>query len=768
MPQLQYIAYVMCERGVQQLREDEVIEILDAMRGEFTNLRAIQKHSSEDFLRLLERRTGILIEAGYVRHLGREVPVLEFRHLTFQEYLAGLALVDGKFPGKSRKKNLAEYVAPLAGVTKETKFNESDHTEQVVAENWREALRLCVATCGDDDIDQVLKAIHCPLPHEDTTTTARSRTVLAAFCLVDEPNVSEEIADEILQDLVHFVDDRDGKGIRESGIDVAVYQLSTSPWAQKLQSLLVAEFLHRTADGRENVGALAGDVGTSAMPIDKSQLFEWYEQRNLDIQSDNPITVVSSILSVTHAAYQNRSVTSTGIANTLISKLHGDDAIAHAAAWALRWLAFVKPSNLAWRPTPQQLNIFISLISASHTGERTASKLIIILGKAKYVPAVDLLISKLQSSNPIVTQAAVAALGEINDPRAVKPLISILNEDNLVTRRAALHALANIRDASSVEPVSTILKTEAELAWSASSALAVIGNDAASTELIEATHNESTITRAAAAWALGLMKKASGVAPLTKLLKDTEAIVRREAVEALGEIEEYSSIEAILEMLEDDAPDVRRMTANVLLKFNDPRLSLPLLSALRDPEPTVLEAVHNSLYKHALDTFNGGNIDGTITIFEQSLSVRQDDQIKNNMAFCYMLQKRFNKAHEQFQSMKFSKSDPSWPLYQHNRALLAYIEGNKEQAQQQMQESLRWIKDAAKSANTASPPDCMLLLTKDRGLIYKNELPIEAGCIINMAVITSTSAEDVSIILANKFAELNEVWAELLPEVFDS
>ena len=95
------------------------------------------------------------------------MPAYEFRHLTFQEYLAGLALVEGRFPNRDEK-SLAENVSPLAGQTSA----EGDSADLTI-ENWREALRLCVMSCNDDDVDSVLLAIanvprrraglyHCP------------------------------------------------------------------------------------------------------------------------------------------------------------------------------------------------------------------------------------------------------------------------------------------------------------------------------------------------------------------------------------------------------------------------------------------------------------------------------------------------------------------------------------------------------------------------------------------------------------------------------
>ncbi len=109
IPQLEYIAYEMCRMGVQQLRKDEILNLLETIRSKYPNIRAIKKNTPEEFLNLLERRTGILIKVGEVRHNGRPAPVFEFRHLTFQEYLAALALVDGIFPGRDKTQRFCAY-----------------------------------------------------------------------------------------------------------------------------------------------------------------------------------------------------------------------------------------------------------------------------------------------------------------------------------------------------------------------------------------------------------------------------------------------------------------------------------------------------------------------------------------------------------------------------------------------------------------------------------------------------------------------------------
>jgi NACHT domain len=198
LPQLEYLAYAMCDRAVQQLREDEILAVLRSMRDEYPQIHAVHAHSPEEFLHLVESRTGVLAATGEVRHQGRPVPVYEFRHLTFQEYLAARGLVEGHFPGHDPGRSLAERLAPLARRTERFAFGVR------VVESWREAIRLCVASCNDADVDDALLAIlSVDAPEQPATRFARAS--LALECLTDEPNASDAVAEQIIRTSVHLV-----------------------------------------------------------------------------------------------------------------------------------------------------------------------------------------------------------------------------------------------------------------------------------------------------------------------------------------------------------------------------------------------------------------------------------------------------------------------------------------------------------------------------------------------------------------------------------
>lgn len=95
VPQLACVAYELMLKGKQTATEREIVEILDDARAKLPMIGRYAKDSSSDFLRRVELRSSLLVEGGHVLSDGKAVPFYQFRHLTFQEYLAAVAAVEG-------------------------------------------------------------------------------------------------------------------------------------------------------------------------------------------------------------------------------------------------------------------------------------------------------------------------------------------------------------------------------------------------------------------------------------------------------------------------------------------------------------------------------------------------------------------------------------------------------------------------------------------------------------------------------------------------
>jgi NACHT domain len=258
IPQLQYLAFAMCDRGAQQFRRDEVVAAFDAFKDEHPQVRLARRRTSEEFLQLLERRTGILVEAGHTRHDGQLVPVYEFRHLTFQEYLAGLALISGYHSNYDRGKALAERVAPIAA-----RIASSDASG---IEQWHEALRLCAASCNDADVDGVIRAIATPLPAEDKESRQR-RAALAVLCLADEPNVSDNLGGVVIADAMALLE----HGWADV-VDDALDDLARSAWLATLRCELRTAYARNGIPYFANIMRICSDAAISSDSLNVDDL----------------------------------------------------------------------------------------------------------------------------------------------------------------------------------------------------------------------------------------------------------------------------------------------------------------------------------------------------------------------------------------------------------------------------------------------------------------------------------------------------------------
>jgi hypothetical protein len=443
IPQLQYVAFEMCRQGVQRLREEEILGLLERMRVEYPNLRALKKHDPGEFLRLLERRTGILLEVGEVRYKGRQSPVFEFRHLTFQEYWAALALVDGRFPGRDKAKSLAQQIAPLAGETEEYSGKYHMRKEVIVKDNWREVLRLVVACCGDDDVDEVLLAILTPLSGEDAEKTARARAVLAISCLADEPNISDAAARQIIETFARQVKEGDGSWPdARTTVDAAALELVGLEWETLLRAELIREFCRREPLQRWNPGGLCGMMVLAATPEEETEFHPWLLGQVSRLTSGDETIAIEAALALMIMTYLNRRECITGMVNGLMAMLDKNGPSAHAAAWALYWLSEKKK----WTPNPNETGKLIAVVSNPSIDIDAVRWAIIILGETKDPQSMEPLIKRLadENENIDVRTAAIEALGNIGDPRAVEPLLKRLEDENAEVRTAALGALAKI------------------------------------------------------------------------------------------------------------------------------------------------------------------------------------------------------------------------------------------------------------------------------------------------------------------------------------
>ena len=97
VPQLAYVAFQLMCMGKQTATEKELLALLEEAREKHPNIKRYAKDSPYDFLKRVELRSSLLLEAGHQMEGGRTVPFYQFRHLTFQEYLTAVAVTEGHY-----------------------------------------------------------------------------------------------------------------------------------------------------------------------------------------------------------------------------------------------------------------------------------------------------------------------------------------------------------------------------------------------------------------------------------------------------------------------------------------------------------------------------------------------------------------------------------------------------------------------------------------------------------------------------------------------
>jgi HEAT repeat protein/GTPase SAR1 family protein len=615
IPQLEYIAYAMCDRGIQQLREDEILELLHQMRQEYPQIHQLKNRSPEKFLKFLERRTGILVESGYVRHGGNSIPIFEFRHLTFQEYLAGRALVDGRFPNRNREFSLAEYVAPLAAKVRETSarpFQKIKQAELVVAEEWREALRLCVTSCLDDDVDAVLTAILCPRSDEEKTIT-RPRSVMAALCLSDEPNASEETAQVIIDSLIQQIDENDDPNNSliffglSSTLTKALIELSSTRWVSILSSRLLEEFQKTISEYRWKYGGFYGIVSTS-YPLQDTNVLQMlldcsdaliHDSQCDDIDKIKAVLIIYGIV-IKSSIYSDdiNDFVSEKLIGRLLQMLSGSPSSSHASAKLLNLLDERSSIGQLSGIEIKDFRQLMSIVENVNPDIGTFQSICKILGRRKDNCAVEPLLAKLDDSSEDVRSSVAEALGNLGDERAVEPLLAKLDDSSEDVRVSVAEALGNLGDERAVEPLLAQLNDSNEnVRGSVAEALGNLGDERAVEPLLAKLDDSSKFTQHRVIEALRKIGNERAIEPLLAQLDDPNENVRGTVAWALSNIGSEQAIELLLAKLNDSNENVRSTVAWALGNIGSEQAIEPLLAQLNDPNENVRNAISMALIR---------------------------------------------------------------------------------------------------------------------------------------------------------------------------
>ena len=173
LARLSYVAVAMMKSGQQQIGRKQLIKLLQSAQKELDVELHFAEISPHQFIDRIEYRSSLLMQTGHEEIDGELQEVFEFRHLTFQEYLAARGLVEEHYPGREDGQSLAELLQP-------------HFTDNA----WREVIPLAAVLAGRKAAENLIKELTRICESLTFTNKIQVQVLLLIRCLLDEVKVT--------------------------------------------------------------------------------------------------------------------------------------------------------------------------------------------------------------------------------------------------------------------------------------------------------------------------------------------------------------------------------------------------------------------------------------------------------------------------------------------------------------------------------------------------------------------------------------------------
>lgn len=248
IPQLAFVAFAMMKSGKQQISECELKRLLLDAREQLPDILGYASFSVADFLQRVELRSSLLMQVGNVADRGRHEALYEFRHLTFQEYLAAYAAPERQVSGDAATADLGSLLSP-----------------HLFDPWWRETLPLAAVMADRRDAPLLVRAILNGLSSAEHRNDARD---LICRCLVDEVRIPPELAKHALAAVARALP-QGASGWTLTAIRTTFRELAASRYGSDLVRERAKLHIEAPAQVRlESLGAVAELASTSRGRLD--------------------------------------------------------------------------------------------------------------------------------------------------------------------------------------------------------------------------------------------------------------------------------------------------------------------------------------------------------------------------------------------------------------------------------------------------------------------------------------------------------------------
>jgi hypothetical protein len=332
VPRLAYVAFSMLAGGTQQITKPELERLLEAATVEMPDVLGFARLGTSSFIDRIEDRSSLLTLTGYEEDDGVLAPLYEFKHLTFQEYLAGVAIARDFYPGHAAADSPASVVELF-----------------VDDESWREVIPIAAVLLGRR-AGPVIGVILDRVEARSESGDFEQGISLLARCLADEVQLAPDVLKRVLSAVAR------GTARQMSVVNPDLSEMLGSRYGDA--------FVSATMDGY--FGANDFSFGSALGEITLQRL--GYAPHSLEypiaeviglVESDDAISQSTGALAAMSAAYdlgyaRKEPLLLAGLGDAVAPVVFSPDPHRHfAAAWALAWLG----ATGVWTPVKQPATV---------------------------------------------------------------------------------------------------------------------------------------------------------------------------------------------------------------------------------------------------------------------------------------------------------------------------------------------------------------------------------------------------------------------------
>jgi hypothetical protein len=246
-PQLAFVAYWMSTKGKQTLTINELKQCLIEARKEMPDILCYTKISPADFIKRVESRSSLLIMSGHKQLEDMSiVPIYEFLHLSFQEYLTAIAVVSKYVPQSLQEKTNLSILEPY-----------------ILSENWKEIVPIVTVLAKRDNVELIEYLITKSKESAKITRKDRRKPIsekyryaptLLGNCIANEIQINPKLLNEALE---WFAKNRYNILNIENTIEIIINSKFSKIFEELLQALFFREYQDQYFS---SIGSLLAEV----------------------------------------------------------------------------------------------------------------------------------------------------------------------------------------------------------------------------------------------------------------------------------------------------------------------------------------------------------------------------------------------------------------------------------------------------------------------------------------------------------------------------